>query len=266
MCKVMRETIVAMSRLASPNHPGLSATPLSLSASGEGKRGQGTLSVQKSEGEADKEKGKLLLYNLFWLFIMFMATGSSFAVQIHPVLKNGRQIQLDGFLLEWKKADASPLGRDSTWLWDVINTREGLTGYFKAEKLACPGPWTFRFLPCRLSTYRVIEINTNAAAPDSFYRVSHAETGPDRDAVCEWIIPWKDICLDSTGAYQIGLFAFNTCKDTLPPLILTGHVFNPKKVSWGGVYGKLLLLGVLLVLLFFLQKSTRGKFRKRKPR
>jgi hypothetical protein len=188
-----------------------------------------------------------------------------FAVQIHPVTKNGRQIQLDGFLLEWNKADGRALDADSLWSWDVINTREGLTGYFKAEKqLVCTGPWTFRFLPCRLSPYQSMEIHTNANGADRFYRVTHSDTGQEKDAVCEWIIPWKEVCHDSTGAYQVGLFAFDACGDTVRPLILTGQVFNPKKVSWGGVYGKTILLGVLLVLLFIMQKSTKGKFRKRK--
>jgi hypothetical protein len=193
--------------------------------------------------------------------------GSAFAVQVHPVTKNGRQIQLDGFLLEWKKSDASPFGpaERSPWSWDVINTREGLTGYFKAEKpFACKGAWTFRFFPCSLSPYQTVEIRTNTAASAEFYRVSHSDSDPEKDVVCEWILPWKEVCHDSANAYQIGLVAFDACGDTVQPLILTGHVYNPKKVSWGGVYGKTVLLVILLVLLFIMQKSTRGKFRKRK--
>jgi len=210
-----------------------------------------------------EERGISFLVS-FLIGILIVSTTTASAVQIHAVAKNGRQIQLDGFLLEWKKADERPLGPDSTWLWDVINTREGLTGYFKADKLTCQGPWTFRFLPCRLSPYHAMEIRTDAVGSDSFFRVTHGDAGQGRDVVCEWIIPWKNICLDSGGAYQIGLFTFDACKDTLQPLILTGRMYNPKKASWGGVYGKTILLGVLLVLLFFLQKSTRGKFRKRK--
>jgi hypothetical protein len=190
---------------------------------------------------------------------------SVYAVQIHPVTRNGRQIQLDGFLLEWKKADGRVLDADSLWSWDVINTREGLTGYFKSDKQCrCTGPWTFRFLPCRLSPYQSIEIRTDAGLSDQRYRVARSDSGPQKNIACEWIIPWKDVCRDSTGAYQVGLVGFDACGDTVQPVILTGHVYNPKKVSWGGVYGKTIVLGVLLVLLFIMQKSTKGKFRKRK--
>ena len=220
-------------------------------------------------GEGEKgDKGVLTLFVPFIFAFLFCCISTVHAVQIYPVTKNGRQIQLDGFLLEWEKSESKSLIAGSPWSWDVINTREGLTGYFKAEKqLVCKGPWTFRFLPCRLSPYQSMAIITNANADSQFYRVTHSDAGPDKDVVCEWILPWKKVCHDSTGAYQVGLFAFDACGDTVPPVILTGHVYNPKKISWGGVYGKTVLLAVLLVLLFILQRSTRtvrGKFRNRK--
>jgi hypothetical protein len=206
---------------------------------------------------------KVIVAKLAFGVLMLLST--SFAVQIHPVARDGRKIQLDGFLLEWKKSDARPLGRDSSWSWDAINTREGLTGYFKAEKQpVCKGPWTFRFLPCRLSPYLAMEIHTDPAAADSFYRVTHSETVPEKDVTCEWIIPWKNVCHDSAGEYQVGLFAFDACGDSVQPLILTGHIYNPKKPSWGGAYGKMILVGIMLVLLFIMQKTTRRKFQKRK--
>jgi hypothetical protein len=107
---------------------------------------------------------------------------------------------------------------------------------------------------------------TNETVPGGFYRVTHSDEGPDKDVICEWIIPWNKVCLDSTGSYQVGLVAFDACGDSVCPQILTGHVYNPTKASWGGVYGKTILLGVLLVLLFILQKTTRamrGKFRRK---
>jgi hypothetical protein len=196
------------------------------------------------------------------IFISIFA--SAYAVKVCPVARDGRQIQLDGFLLEWKKADSRPLTVDSLWSWDVMNTKEGLTGYFKAEqKLICKS-WTFRLLPCRLSPYQSMEMHLDSTGSQSFYRVTHSDEGQNVAVACEWIVPWKDICHDSTGTYQVGLFAYDTCGDTIPPVILTGRLYNPKTVHWGGVYVKTILLGCLLVLLFILQKSTRGKFRKRK--
>jgi hypothetical protein len=199
--------------------------------------------------------------------ILVSFLGSVFAVQVFPVTKDGRQIQLDGFLLEWKKADTRPLGADSSWSWNVINTKEGLTGYFRSEKKLQCKSWTFRFLPCRLSPYQSMEIRFDSTAAGTFYRVTHADSGQREAVVCEWIIPWKTVCHDSAGGYQVGLFAFDACGDTMPPVILTGRLYNPKNVQWGGVYVKFILLGGLMILLFYLQRSTRatrGKFRKRK--
>jgi hypothetical protein len=198
---------------------------------------------------------------------------SSFAaaVQIHPVVTDGRQIQLDGFLFEWKKADSTPLGSagggTSLWSWGVINTREGLTGYFKAERgVRNSFAWQFRFLPRRLSPYSSMVLSMADDAGHRFYKVNREEG--DRPSV-EWIIPWDSIGHDSSGAYQVGLFGCDTSGggDSLQPVIITGKVFHPAPPRWNGVYQKAVFVGVLMVMLFMLQRSTRatrGKFRKQK--
>lgn len=186
----------------------------------------------------------------------------AFAVQIHQVSKNGRQIQLDGFLLEWNKADAKRLGGDSAWLWDAINTGEGLTGYFTTGKNPRCGPWTFRFLTQKLSLHKTMDVRTDADV-GPFYRVARKQDGAKNDVTAEWILPWDSIWHDSSGAYQVGVFAFDTCGDTVQPLILSGHVYLPQAPSWGGVYGKAIMVGVLLVLLFMVQRRARAIQRKK---
>ena len=188
----------------------------------------------------------------------------AFAVQIHPVTKTGRQIQLDGFLLEWKKADAGPLAGDSAWSWDVINTREGLTGYFTTGKtLRCPS-WTFRFLSEKLSPYKSMDVNTRAAGRQSFYRLSEQQNGDKKEMTVEWIVPWDSIWHDSSGAYQVGLISFDTCGDTLQPLILTGHRYRQQESVWGGVYEKGVFLGIMIALLIVLQRRVKATKRKKK--
>ncbi len=201
---------------------------------------------------------------IFLIGVLLFGVTSVFAVQVRQVNQTGRQIQLDGFLLDWQIANAQKLGKDSTWQWDVINTREGVTGYFKTAKPPPCSLWQFSFFPHQLSPYN--KITTNSAA-DNKAGIGRTIKDSSSNIVIEWIIPWDSITHDSAGMYQIGVFASDVCGDSLPPVILSGHMYKVETSVWSGVYGKAVLLGVLLVLLFCMQKFTRGKFgKKRKSR
>lgn len=198
------------------------------------------------------------------IFLTYFAV-DSFAVEVHAVGKTGRMVQLDGFLLEWRRDSAKALGSDSLWQWDAINTKEGLAGYFKTanRQLKCPD-WTFRFLPQRLSPYKNMNLRIGQTVDQTFYRTAMSGAAPDSSLVAEWVIPWDSITVDSSGAYQIGLMAFDGCKDTLQPVIFSGHKFTPQKAPWGKVYMKGLSLAVLLVLLYYYQQRIKRKFKRRK--
>lgn len=192
------------------------------------------------------------------------SAGTACAVQVLPVERTGRTIQLDGFLLEWNKAGARPLAPGSVWLHDVCNTREGLTGYFLlSNDIRCPS-WKFRFLNHRLSPYVFMELQTRSDSLKTFYRISSPAGSSKKGLTAEWLVPWDSIAHDSSGAYQVGLFAFDTCGDTLTPVIFSGHVYRQKASVWGGVYAKGILLGVLMLMLYSLQKRARVKKRKRR--
>lgn len=188
------------------------------------------------------------------------------AVQVRSVDRDGRSVQLDGFLLEWNKRDAAPLSKDSLWLYDVLNTREGLTGYFASAGRTTCGLWKFRFLPHRLSPYCFMEMQASLDSLKPFYRTAPLAGTAAGGIAAEWVIPWDSIWHDSTGAYQVGVFAFDTCGDTIPPLILTGRVYHRKPAPWGGVYTKAVFLGAMMVMLFWMQRKTRKKKRIRRWR
>jgi hypothetical protein len=201
----------------------------------------------------------------FLLIILTFYAANVFAVEVHAIGKSGRMVQLDGFLMEWRKDSAKVLGADSLWQWDALNTREGLAGYFKttSRHVQCPD-WTFRFLPHRLSPYKNMDLRMGPKADQTFYRTAQAGATQDSSLVVEWVIPWDSITVDSSGAYQIGLMAFNGCGDTLQPVIFTGSKFTSQKAQWGKVYMKGLSLAVLIVFLFYYQKWTKRKFKKRR--
>ena len=202
----------------------------------------------------------------FFSAALLAAAGAACAVQMRPVERDGRTIQLDGFLLEWERADARPLAEGSPWYYDACNTREGLTGYFTTENGSLCQPWKFRFLHRHLSPYVYMELHTRTDSAKPFYRISSGAGTAKKGLVAEWLIPWDSIGHDSSGAYQVGLFAFDTCGDTLQPVIFTGHVYRQKASVWGGVYTKGILLGVLMIMLYILQKRARVKLRTKKKR
>jgi len=201
----------------------------------------------------------------FLLMLLTLFAGDIFAVEVHAIGKSGRMVQLDGFLMEWRKDSAKVLGPDSLWQWDAVNTREGLAGYFKtdARHLKCPD-WTFRFLPHQLSSYKNMDLRMGPKSDQTFYRIAQSGATPDSSMDAEWVIPWDSITVDSSGAYQIGLMAFDGCKDTLQPVIFTGRKFTPQKAQWGKVYTKGLSLAVLIVFLYYYQQRTKRKLRRRK--
>ena len=208
--------------------------------------------------------GERLTVKFLVIFIALL-TANVFAVEIHAIGKTGRAIQLDGFLMEWRKDSAKVWGADSLWQWDALGTREGLAGYFKArgKRLKCTD-WTFRFLPRRLSPYVTMDVCMAEKADQTFYRVALPGATPDSMMVAEWVVPWDSITTDSSGAYQIGLMAFDGCMDSLQPLIFTGRKFTPHKAAWGKVYTKGLSLAVLIVFLFYYQRRVKRTMRKRK--
>ncbi len=195
---------------------------------------------------------------LLWL-ALHAAASTAAAVQVHGVTRDGRSIQLDGFLLEWTRANAFPLDKDSLWLCDVLNTRDGLTGYFASGKPAGCGLWKFRFLPHRLSPYSFMELHASLDSTRFFYKTAPLAGAPGKGIAAEWVIPWDSIWHDSAGAYQVGLLAFDTCGDTMQPLIFTGRVYYPKPPMWGGVYLKGILLGAMMIVLFYLQRRVRSR-------
>ena len=111
-----------------------------------------------------------------------------------------------------------------------------------------------------------MDLRIGAKADQTFYRTAQAGATPDSSLVAEWVIPWDSITVDSSGVYQIGLMAFDGCKDTLRPVIFTGRKFVPQKASWGKVYTKGLSLAVLIVFLYYYQQRTKRKFRAKRSK
>lgn len=182
------------------------------------------------------------------------------------IAKTGRKVQLDGFLIEWPKDSAKKMSPDSPWRWDAMNTREGLTGYFKAPA-SVGNDWTFSFLPQRLSSYSKLVVSFSSDSGQSFYRISRPGNNSDSSVIAEWVIPWTRIAVDSLDDYKVGIVANNDRGDTLPAMVLSGRAVRENgPSSWGRVYLKAILLGALVTMLFYVQKKIKKKTAPRRKR
>jgi hypothetical protein len=201
------------------------------------------------------------------LCMLFVVASAAQAVEIYSVVKSGRMVQLDGFLLEWNKDSAKALEAGFPWLWDALATKEGFTGYFKTLKPPRCSSWTFTFLPRRLSPYSRMIATIAADAAQTFYRLALPVNSPDSSLVMEWVLPWDSIAVDSSGRFQIGLVAGDSCGDTLQPVIFNGRAYRAAAAApWEKVYSRGIVLALLLAILYYLQKTAKRKVKGKKRR
>ena len=195
--------------------------------------------------------------------VVWITAGHS--MQIYPITKTGRLIQLDGFLMEWKKDSAKTLGSSTQWHWDAVATREGLAGYISVSGAPACSTWTCTFLPRKLSPYMQMVVRIDTVASNTFYRVSREKRGTGTKITAEWVIPWDSIAIDSlSGYYKIGCMVDAAGGDTLAPIVFTGKKYVEKKAGWGAVYAKGVILAVLLAGVLLSQFMLRRAKRKRR--
>jgi len=107
----------------------------------------------------------------------------------NTIHRTGRNIQVDGFLLEWKRADARPW-METGWEWDAIITANGISGYIRAGAAPACSAWTFDIIP-----------------KEDILAADYA------NQTTEWLIY-------DTGINKITINAYSACGDTLPALTL----------------------------------------------
>jgi len=185
---------------------------------------------------------------------------SGYGMQTYSVTKTGRMIQLDGFLMEWKKDSAKTLGSAMQWHWDAVATKEGLAGYITAPAALPCSVWTSTLYTRNLSPYSHMDIHSTAALTSGFYRISRGK----ESVIAEWVLPWDSIAVDSSGRYIIGCVISTQCGDTLAPIVFTGQKYREQKAGWGAVYSKGIMLTILLAFVLFSQLLLRRTKRKKR--
>ncbi|MDD5675168.1 MAG: hypothetical protein PHC61_13450 [Chitinivibrionales bacterium] len=127
-----------------------------------------------------------------------------------------RNIQRDGFLLEWDVKNAKEWG---AWSWDARATPEGLAGYFTSEN-RCPR-WEFD-LESNAGARFLIRCDT--INPDtSFYRIITTKNGRETNFTVEWLIPWKILLPEVQKKYLLKMSGRSACNDALNPIEISGE-------------------------------------------
>lgn len=170
--------------------------------------------------------------------------------EIINVDRQGRRVQIDGFLLEWNQNTARQWG-SSPWMWDAVNTVDGLAGYFTTRSAPPCSGWAFTITA--VNTGRVIEIKIpeeTAGGNFAFDRGSFENYGT---YTAEWFVPW-DFLGDGASGYKLLISAVDTCGGSLPQIALAAA--RPPESSLT-IYVVILLAGVLTIILAAVRRKGR---------
>ena len=199
------------------------------------------------------------------LLIVFLSQSAD--LQRFSIDKTGRSIQVDAFLIEWSEEDSDTLdGGVFSFVWDAVNTPEGVAGYIWYILKDTCSLTVLRFYPQIHSKNKYMTIVMGAAASKpTFYAVEKSLKDDDTSVTAEWLIPWDSISIDSDGQYEITLAAFNSCDDAQKSVILSGkhHI----EQSGSGKMTRRITFQVIsiavLLAIFLVLRSRARKLQKR---
>lgn len=181
--------------------------------------------------------------------------------------RDGRDIRIDAFLLEWKEEDSKKIEQGVfSFTWDAINTPQGLAGYIWYEYSdTCFKTEINLHTQTDNSNRGMTIIMDTAISEPAFYAIDKEAKDSVNCITTEWLIPWDSMSISPEGQFEIKLTAFNSCKDTLKPVILSGQYLIKK----GGRknYSKRIVIQIIsiaiLLALFIMLKGRAKKLQRR---
>jgi uncharacterized membrane protein YjfL (UPF0719 family) len=197
------------------------------------------------------------------LLVIGLLSVPAFSLDTLVVSKSGRRIQLDGFLLDWTGNGRYVWRNSNGWVWDAVNTPEGLAGYFHCGMIACSS-WTMYADLHRLKTspWRMT-LGDSAQSGDAGFKAIRMARDTMFSITFEWVIPWDSVTLDSNGVYAVPVAAESGCGDTLDPFLIVGSRDGTASALPPWFAGRVALIVVLLVAFIALQLTMRKKTRRR---
>lgn len=196
--------------------------------------------------------------------LLLMLSVQLFSQESVEIDRYGKRIQLDGFLVEWSDKYSKKWDSAGVWLWDVINTPEGVSGYFKSTTALPCSSWSFLIESSGNGKPFIITIPSSDEHHQQFYRFDHELFKESSRITVEWVIPWDAADLDNRDRYALDTRARDGCGDTLSSIMITGSKEPPQRIITRKIIVQAVAIVVLLVLyIVFRIKIMRQKRRKR---
>jgi hypothetical protein len=211
-------------------------------------------------------ESKILSQNLpcrlVWLVLLLSNIPSS-SLDTLSISSSGRRIQLDGFLLDWVEKGRHVWKNSNGWVWDAVNTPEGLAGYFHCGMVACSS-WTFYADLHRLKTqpWRM-SLGDSSQSGNAGFKAARNARDTMFSITFEWVVPWDSLTLDSNGAYAVHIAAESGCADTLDPFLIVGRMGTADSALPPRFTERVVLIVVLLAVFIAFQLAMRKKTRRR---
>jgi hypothetical protein len=197
------------------------------------------------------------------LLTVFIFVLPAFSLDTVSISTSGRRIQLDGFLLDWVEKGRHVWKNSHGWVWDAVNTPEGLAGYFHCGMVACSS-WTFFADLHRLKTRPWnMTLGDSSQSGDAGFKATRTARDAMFSITFEWVIPWDSLALDSSGVYAVHIAAESGCGDTLDPFLIVGRKGTAVSALPPRFTERVVLIVALLAVFIAFQLAMRKKTRRR---
>lgn len=201
---------------------------------------------------------------VFCVFCAFVAALQG--ATVHDVIRSGRAVQIDGFLVEWDKMQARMLDTSTNLTGDFISTPVGLTGYFiVASTDTCPLLEVSLF-DLHLGSSPLLTIRLDSAdAATRHSAMQRVSTGSAASVVVEWLLSWSKLGIVAGEPYRLNCVVSDRCSGMIVAGFEIRSVQPKQRFITDKIKIQLMIIAALLGLYLFL-KIKVGKRTKRTNR
>jgi hypothetical protein len=169
------------------------------------------------------------LVMLLAVHLLFLAgAGQAYTTSRANITATGRNIQMDGFLLEWKTENARIFAGDGRLLWDASNTAEGFAGYVKMVMTDSCRPSAL--IICA-GNGNCVDVSLQRDSIQTAAVVMFAVAGDSLRKTAEFLIPWKGLAAVANDSGLVKMRAVSECGDTIGEIICKGKPLTPEKTT-----------------------------------
>jgi hypothetical protein len=203
-----------------------------------------------------------MMQKMLWLTVLIgIVAAPGYGDARFPIVKRGKQIQRDGFMLEWNAAQGHRASPKYDIYWDALNTREGVSGYIRyarPESFKCAS-WIFRLYPKASDSHAFYEVVWDSACTDNpvFTQALEVVNGVPMVTI-EWVVPWSLIQPTPEKRYELKITGENGCGETIDQVVLDGRILKSSGRS-ASPHSFTLYFSIVLVILSALYFNMRSR-------